>query len=88
MGARIVIPKAVLKRHRACDAAYTSPEYDADQDAIVYADWDETVKRLLAKGRQGIDEIDWYVANKLVPMTRDEFVALKKKFYSKGDANG
>jgi len=81
MGEKVVIPIATFKRLRACGAAYNSPEYDAEQDAVVFSDWDKTVERLLAKGRQGLNEIDWCVAHKLVPMTREEFVVLKKKFY-------
>lgn len=77
---KVVIPKAVLDQHRACTAAYTSPEYDAEQEALVYSDWDKTVERLLAKGKEGIDMLDWHTFNKLVPMTRDEFKAVKKKF--------
>lgn len=72
---RIVIPKAELKRHRACSAAYTSPEWDTKQDALVY-EWPATAVRLLATD-EGTRQLEWLVAHKLVPMNQDEFNAAK-----------
>jgi hypothetical protein len=83
---KVVIPRAVLKQNRACSAAYVSPEWDEKEDAIVFSDWDKTVQRLLAKPNgEGLDQLDWYVAHKLVPMTASEFAELKRKH---GGSNG
>jgi hypothetical protein len=77
---RVVITRATLKQHRACSDAYISPEWDEKEDAIVFQDWNKTVERLLAKPNGvGLDQLDWYTAHKLVPMTRSEFEALKKR---------
>jgi hypothetical protein len=73
---RVVLDKATLKRHRACRAAYSSPEWDAKLQVLVYEDWDATVERLLSKP-EGLEQIEWFVNHKLVPMTSDEFAALK-----------
>ena len=75
---RVVIPKATLKQHRACVAAYTSPEYDEGEQALVYADWGKTVERHIAMGPEGIFRLEWFVNHKLVPMTPEELAALKK----------
>lgn len=77
--ARIVIDKATLKRHRACRDAYTSPEWDEKLQALVFADWDKTVARLLAKGPKGLEQLEWWVNHKLVPMTAEQFAAIKKE---------
>jgi hypothetical protein len=77
--ARIVVSKATLKQRRACRAAYTSPEWDEKEQALVFSDWDKTVARLLAKGQEGIDQLEWWVRQKLVPMTTDEFAKIKKE---------
>lgn len=76
---RVVIPKATLKRHRACTAAYTSPEYDEGEQALVYSDWGKTVERHIAMGPEGLFRLEWLVAQKLVPMTEDELAAIKKR---------
>jgi hypothetical protein len=76
---RIVVDKATLKRHRACRAAYTSPEWDEKLQALVFNDWDKTVARLLAKGQEGVDQLEWWVRQKLVPMTAEEFAKIKKE---------
>ena len=47
--------------------------------ALVYSDWDKTVQRLLKKGQDGIDQIEWFVNHTLVPMTKEQFDALKKE---------
>jgi hypothetical protein len=75
---RVVIDKATLKRHRACngswdpDGAIISPEWDAEQQALVYEDWSATAKRLLSSPA-GTIQLEWLVAHKLVPMTVTEF---------------
>ncbi len=74
---RVIIDNATLRRHRSCRAAYSSPEWDAKSQTLVYEDWDATVERLL-KNPEGLETIEWFVNHKLVPMTSDEFAALKK----------
>ena len=74
---RVVIPNATLRRHRSCRAAYSSPEWDEKEQALVYSDWDKTVERHLAMGQDGIERLEWLVRHELVPMTVDEFAALK-----------
>jgi hypothetical protein len=73
---RVVIPKAELKRHRACNAAYTSPEWDVKEQALVYSDFWLTTVRLLST-TEGTEQLEWLVNHKLVPMTKEEFVAKK-----------
>ena len=75
---RVVIDNATLRHHRSCRGAYTSPEWSEKEQALIYADWDKTVTRLLKKPG-GIDQIEWFVNHKLVPMTKDQFDALKKE---------
>ena len=72
---QVIITKAQLEANRACKAYLTSPEWNGE--ALVYSDWDATVKRLLTT-RSGTVYLDYLVAHGLVPMTKDEFVALKK----------
>ncbi len=57
---KITIDRDTLKRHRACRAAYSSPEYDEKLQALVYSDWDATVQRLLARPG-GLEMIEWFV---------------------------
>jgi len=89
--AEVIIDKATLKRHRACRAAYTSPEWDSVREALVYKDWDATVQRHLEMGFDangvhiGLFRLEWFVNHGLVPMTREELRALKK---SHGGSNG
>lgn len=73
---RVVLSKAVLKRNRACPAAYTSVEWNSAEDALIYEDWDQTVDRLFTT-REGADQLEWLVLKKLVPMTKEEFDAAK-----------
>ena len=74
---RVVIDNATLRRHRSCKGAYASPEWDEGEQALIYADWERTVERLLSKGQPGADELEWFVHHKLVPMTAEELVAAK-----------
>ena len=75
---RIVIDKATLKRHRACnrswgtDDSIVSPEWDAELQALVYEDWSATAKRLLSSPAGAI-QLKWLVEHELVPMTATEF---------------
>jgi len=71
----VVIEKATLKRHRACTAAYTSPEWDEKRQALVYT-WPTSAHRLLAT-IEGTDQLEWLVRHKLVPMTPEEFETAK-----------
>jgi hypothetical protein len=61
---------------RACRVYLKSPEWDSGQQALVYADWEETSKRLLSS-HAGTGYLDWLVTHQLVPMTREEFVAAR-----------
>ena len=75
---RVVIKKETLKLRRACDAAYTSPEWDETLQALVYSDFDKTVKRLMSTP-EGVKHLAWHVHHKHVPMTQVQFESLKKK---------
>jgi len=77
--ARVVLPRALLKQHRACRAAYTSPEWDEKEQALIYSDWAKTVERHIAMGQEGLDRLQWFVNHKLVPMTQAELDAIKKE---------
>jgi hypothetical protein len=76
--ARVIIDRLTLKRNHACLAAYASPEWDEKLQALVYSDWDKTVARHVAMGPQGFDRLEWLVRHKLVPMTKEQFDALKE----------
>ena len=76
---RVVITKSTLEQHRACLAAYISPEWDEKEQALIYSDWDKTVERHIAKGVEGLGWLEWLVRHKLVPMTQEQFDALKKE---------
>ncbi len=80
---RVAIDKATLKRNRACRAAYTSPEWNESEQALVYSDWAQTIKRLLSSPG-GTDQLEWLVTHKLVPMTAEEFAEIKA---TRGGAN-
>jgi len=75
---RVVIPLSKLQACNACDAYLRSPEWDKEEQALVYPDWDATVARHLAMGLEGIVRLQWLVTNKLVPMTESEFAAAGK----------
>lgn len=79
---RVAIEKATLKRHRACRAAYTSPEWDVASETLVYSDWEQSVQRLLSGGDEGKRQLEWLVNHELVPMTKDEFVAARSAYDS------
>ena len=72
---QVTITKSQLEANRACKVYLTSPEWNGE--ALVYADWDATVSRLLAT-REGMSHLDFLVVRALVPMTVEEFIALKK----------
>jgi hypothetical protein len=67
---QVVIPKEKLEALKACDAYIKSPEWNGE--ALVYSDWDATVRRLMSTG-PGITFLGYLVKNELVPMTKEEF---------------
>lgn len=70
---QVVVTEGRLKERHACDAYLKSPEWDQEQQALVYADWSATVERLLSS-RKGTSFLSWLVDGCLVPMTQIEFV--------------
>jgi hypothetical protein len=72
---QVVIPKAKLEEASPCrDYFLDSPDWNGE--ALVYANWEETVRRLLST-RKGTVQLNWLVDNGLVPMTSEEFVAAR-----------
>jgi hypothetical protein len=73
---RVVIDNAALRKARSCKGAYTNREWDPALQALVFPDWDASVKELLStpKGRA---RLEWYARHNLVPMTLDQFIAAK-----------
>jgi hypothetical protein len=69
---QVVITKDQLVASKACSVYFDSPEWNAEQQALVYADWNVTVERLLSD-RAGTTYLDFLVSKNLVPMTREEF---------------
>jgi hypothetical protein len=72
---QVVIPKSKLEAEKACADYFDSPEWNGE--ALVYADWGQTVERLLST-RRGVLQLSWLVSHKLVPMTLEEFAAARK----------
>jgi len=73
---RVVIDNATLRRHRSCKGAYTNREWDAEAQALIFPDWEASITELLST-KKGVARLEWYVHNKLVPMTDDELAAAK-----------
>jgi hypothetical protein len=71
---QVVITKTQLEAFKACDAYFKSPEWNGE--ALVYPDWEKTVDRLMSTG-PGVTYLGFLVAKKLVPLTKDEFKALR-----------
>jgi hypothetical protein len=71
----VVVTKAQLSGN--CGAHLNSPEWDAEQEALVYQNWDATVTRLLSS-RRGTVHLEWLVVRSLVPMTVDQFLEARK----------
>jgi hypothetical protein len=71
---QVVIPKEKLVELKACSVYLDSPEWNGE--ALVYSNWEETVERLMSTG-PGITYLGFLVAKKLVPLTKDEFRALR-----------
>lgn len=75
---RVVIPNETLRRNRSCSTVYTSPYWDAAENALVFPDWDDAIANyFVPMGHEGFFRLEWHVRHKLVPMTMDEFEALK-----------
>jgi hypothetical protein len=71
----VAITKADLDAKKPCAPWYLdSPEWDEDQEALVYKDFDATVDRLMATDA-GRDRLRWLIRNALVPMKSNEFKA-------------
>ena len=76
---RVVIPNETLRRHRSCSAVYTSPFWDTAENALVFPDWEKALAEyFVPMGHEGFFRLGWHVRHGLVPMTADEFAALKK----------
>lgn len=76
---RVVIKLSELRAHNPCGAFHLdSPEWDEQEQALVYPDWDATVARHLAMGPTGVVRLEWLVARKLVPMTTAQLAAARK----------
>lgn len=73
---RVVIDNATLRRHRSCKGAYTNPEWDAEAQALIFPDWEASVEQLLSDPK-GLARLEWYVSQRLVPMTMSEFLTAK-----------
>lgn len=71
----IIIPKSSLEAAHACKVYLKSPEWNGE--ALVYADWEKTVERLLSTPA-GTTYLGFLVLRKLVPMTPDELAAAKR----------
>lgn len=74
---QVVIPISSLKGHNACKAYLASPEWNEEKQALVYDDWAKTAARLF-ETRAGMSYLNWLVANKLVPMSTNEFTEARK----------
>jgi len=72
---QVTIPKSRLEEEHACKDYFDSPEWNGE--ALVYADWDQTVARLMTT-RQGVLHLSWLVSHKLVPMSIEEFAAIRR----------
>jgi hypothetical protein len=72
---QVVIPKNRLEEERACPVYLESPEWNGE--ALVYANWDQTVSRLLST-RAGTTYLGFLVVHKLVPMTAPELTEARR----------
>jgi|GEM_PF-7064187 len=73
---QVVITKGQLEAVKACNVYLDSPEWDALEESLVYANWEATVERLLAT-RAGSSYLAFLVSRELVPMTMTEFKAAR-----------
>lgn len=65
----VTITEDQLKSAKACDAYLTSPEWDEKKRALVYKDFDATVKRLNSSPF-GQRYLGFLISKKLVPLTK------------------
>jgi hypothetical protein len=73
--ASVTLKKADLDAKKPCAPWYLeSPEWDKTQEALVYKDFDATVRRLLASNT-GRERLKWLVRHALVPMKPEELKA-------------
>ena len=82
---RVIITKGQLLAARACAAYLDSPEWDEEQEALVYKNWDKTVKRL-ASNKEGLTFLGWLVGRSLVPMPRLQFRRMRSAIKAKARA--
>ena len=52
-------------------------DWDGEQEALVYEDWDEAVARL-ASSKEGLALLGWLVSRALVPMTLMQLRKLRR----------
>lgn len=72
MATEVIITKDQIEKSGPCAPFHLeSPEWDAERNALVYKDWEATVKRLSAS-EKGRTQLSWLVARNFVPMTRLE----------------
>lgn len=69
---QVIITEGQLKESHACPVYVDSPEWDNEQKALVYSDWDASATRLLST-RSGVAYLQFLVSRGLVPMTAEEF---------------
>ncbi len=69
---QVIITEGQLKASHACPVYADSPEWDREQSALVYPDWEASVARLLST-RAGRGYLQFLVSRGLVPMTKEEF---------------
>lgn len=74
----VVVTKDQLEKASACRVYLESPEWDKERQALVYPDWEATVKRLLST-RAGMSYLSFLVTYGLVPMTKEQLKAAKKE---------
>jgi hypothetical protein len=74
---QVVITKDRLVASNACPVYLDSPEWDKEQQALVYSDWDATVVRLLSTPR-GTKYLGFLIKSELVPMTQAQFTEVRK----------
>ncbi|KKK59730.1 hypothetical protein LCGC14_3031460 [marine sediment metagenome] len=54
-----------------------SPEWDEEREALVYENWERTIERL-SSSTPRLAHLSWLVSRSLVPMTRMEFLELRR----------
>lgn len=75
---RVVVTKQQLTEGGSCGMHLDSPEWNAKEEALVFADWDKTARRLLST-EGGVRRLRWLVERGLVPMTVAEFETARAK---------